>query len=149
MTLEIRLISHEDVLGRADLLEDHYQELATDKARMQLAPHEEAYANAAENDLIFTLGVFDRGEMVGYSVNFVHPNLHYRHLVVCENDVLFLAKPYRNAGTGSQLIAATEEEAKKRGAGFVLWHAKPNTPLQFLLTSLGHGVQDIIFSRGL
>lgn len=149
MSLPIRPIAHTEVLARPDLLEAHYEELATDKARMELAPLTEMYDFSALNGGLFCLGMFDHGEMIGYSVNFVSQALHYRHLRVCQNDVLFLAKAYRSAGNGKALIDATEAAARERHAGLMLWHAKPNTPLDALMQALGNGVQDIVYSKGL
>lgn len=149
MPVEIKPAPFQEVLDRLDLLEAHYQELATDKARMELAPFHEAYAGLDAAGALFVLGVYDLGELVGYSANFLTQAMHYRHLRVCQNDVLFLAKAYRSGRIGLQLIEATELEAKARGAGLMLWHAKPATALDALLQRRGYGVQDIVYSRGL
>jgi GNAT superfamily N-acetyltransferase len=137
------------VLDRMDMLADHYEELATDKSRMELAPWVEAYAKLDAEGALFTVGAIDQGELIGYSANFVSPAMHYRHLSMCQNDVLFVAKPYRSGRLGLQLIAATEAEAKRRGAGMMLWHAKEGTALDKLLRRKGYRVQDVVYSRGL
>lgn len=147
--LDIRPISIREVLGRSDLLDEHYQELATDKALMRLDPRHDIYCSTEDADGLFVLGAFEGPNLVGYSVNFVHPHLHYQSLTVAENDVLFLALEHRNAGAGRQIIAATEAEAKARGARLVMWHAKPGTALERLLSVDGYRVQDVVFSRGL
>lgn len=147
--LEVRPISFLEVAAREDLLEAHYDELATDKLRMVLAPDLARYQAIDDQGLLLSLGMFDGEEMVGYSVGIVTTSLHYSALTMYQNDVLFLAKDHRNAGVGKHLIDATEAAARARGAGMVLWHAKPNTPLFFLLTHLAYVTQDVIFGRGL
>lgn len=148
--LIIRPMPFAALLERGDLLEAHYQELATDKGRMQLAMHEDAYAAMDAAGGLFCLGVYDFGELVGYSVNFLSAAMHYRHLTVCQNDLLLIAKAYRIGRIGLKLIDATEAEAKVRGAGLMLWHAKEGTSLDKLLRRRrAYRVQDVIHSRGL
>lgn len=148
-TLEIRPISFRDVAEREDLLEAHYDELATDKLRMVLAPDLARYQMLEDQGAILGLGLYDGEEMVGYSIGIITTSLHYSALTFYQNDVLFLAVAHRNAGAGKHLIDATEAAAKARGAGMALWHAKPATPLFFLMSHLGYATQDIIFGRGL
>lgn len=147
--LTIRAMPFGELLERPDLLGAHYEELATDKSRMQLAMHEDAYAAMDAAGGLFCLGVYDYGELVGYSVNFLSAAMHYRHLTVCQNDLLLIAKAYRIGRIGLKLMAATEVEAKARGAGLMLWHAKEGTNLDKLLRRRGYGVQDIVYSKGL
>lgn len=147
--LEVRPISFREVAAREDLLEAHYDELATDKLRMVLAPDLARYQAIDDQGLLLSLGMFDDEEMVGYSVGIVTTSMHYSALTFYQNDVLFLAKDHRNAGAGKKLIDDTEAAAKARGAGMVLWHAKPDTPLFFLLSHLGYLTQDVIFGRAL
>lgn len=147
--LEIRPISFREVAAREDLLEAHYDELATDKQRMVLDPDLARYQQLEDQGVLLGLGLYDREAMVGYSVGIITTSMHYRALTFYQNDVVFLEKAYRNLGAGKQLIDATEAAAKARAAGMVLWHAKPGTPLFFLMTALGYATQDVIFGRGL
>lgn len=147
----IHLMEYGEAIALAEpLLRSHWQELATDKELMVLAPASEVYEELDRSGTLFVLGLFRDGDMVGYSANIVHPHLHYSGLIVCQNDVIFVDPDYRNGGDGVRLLAATEREARKRGARLILMHAKPDTPFDALLRRLkGYRVQDVIHSRRL
>lgn len=149
MSIEIRevtgiaeLIQANEALGR-----EHYEEIALNKVVMQYAPDAERFALLEKAGALVTLAAFDGERIVGYSVNIVSPHLHYKHLVVLHNDMLYIAQAYRRGRLGLRLIAATREAAIKRGAQMITWHAKENTALASLLPKLGCKVQDILFSE--
>lgn len=147
--LETRIISFRDVAERMDLLEAHYEELATDKELMALDPDLAKYATIEANGMGLGIGLYDHGELVGYSYGCVTQSMHYKALTIYQNDVVFLAKAYRDLGNGTRLINNTVEHAQLRGARLILWHAKPDTPLEALLALMGYDVQDVIYSKGL
>ena len=130
------------------LLEAHREELTTHKHIMQLKPDVSRYKLLEDAGKLISLGVYeDDGTPIGYSINFLHANLHYSGLMMIQNDILFLDKKHRRGSIGVQILKKTEEIAKERGAMFALYHAKPNTPFQALLQKMGYDVQDIIFSK--
>lgn len=138
--------------GRVDefwaLLEKHWHEVARNKQVMVLKPDRERYLQLeAQGGLLCLAAVDPDGEVVGYSVNFIGPHIHYVDLVVCNNDVLFLREDLRPSPIGLRLLKDTERLAKARGARLMLWHAKEDTALATIMPRLGYGVQDIIFSK--
>ena len=143
-----------NLLDRIDecwgLLEAHWHEIARNKQVMVLNPDRERYAQLQEQGALLTLAVLDPdGEIVGYSVNFFGPHIHYADLIVCNNDLLFLREDLRPSRIGLQLLKETERAATARGARLMLWHAKENTALAKIMPRMGYGVQDIIFSKQL
>lgn len=130
----------------AALQREHYEELATDKAAMVLAPDVEQYRRIEQAGLLFAVIAYEGEQIVGYSVNVLSTNLHYAALVMAQNDVLFVSKAHRAGRMGMRLIAMTQTLAAKCGARLMLWHAKENTPLASILPRLGCKVQDIIYS---
>lgn len=144
--IDIRPISHRMVLESDTLLAAHWEEVAKNKDLMVLKPNEANYDLAAANGQVFTLGVFDGEQLIGYSLNFFGQHLHYSELTVAENDVIYLVPEYRNAHVGALLIEQTELEAMRLGARLMLWHAKESTPLASILTRRCD-VQDIVFSK--
>ncbi len=129
------------------LLQAHRDELATNQRLMQLAPNVDAY-RALENTRSLLALVAYRGEtIVGYSINFIGPHLHYSGLRYAHNDALYVAPAHRGGRLGVKLMRATENLACARGARMMMWHAKPGTVLEQLLPRLGYGVQDVIFSK--
>lgn len=134
------------------LLEAHWQEIALNKRVMRLDPDWHRYYALEEQGSLLTLIACppeDEEHLVGYSVNFLQPHLHYRDLFTCANDVLFVTKEQRRTGLGPRLILATETAAIDHGAKFIMWHAKQSTALDALLPKMGYGVQDIVYSKEL
>lgn len=131
------------------LFQEHYEEVAKNKDVMKLKPHMEMYNALLSNDSVFIVGAADGEDLIGYSVNFIQPHLHYADLIYCQNDLLFITKEFRNSKAGLKLIKLTEEYAKRQGAQLMLWHAKQDTALDKLMPRLGCKVQDIIYSKEL
>lgn len=133
-----------------DMLRAHYDEVALHKDLMVLRPRWEVYHLMQEAGTLFALGARVDGLLVGYSASFIADHLHYASLRYAQNDVLFVAPEHRKTRLGIRLISETETEAKARGARMMLWHAKPQTPLDFLLSrSDRYSVQDVIYSKRL
>jgi GNAT superfamily N-acetyltransferase len=117
---------------------------------MVLKPDLDRYAQMEADGALMCLAVVDPDNaIVGYSVNFVGPHLHYADLIVCNNDLLFLREDLRASKVGMRLMRETERAAAERGARLMLWHAKEGTALASILPRMGYGVQDIIFSKEL
>lgn len=138
-----------DFIDQAESLQrEHWEELAKHKGLMVLAPDRALYERM--EPLTVALGLFDRDNFVGYSVNFFcehHP--HYRGLSILQNDVLFVSQSYRLGGAGIRLIRATEDAGRARGASLMVWHAKPDTDLEHILPRMGCQVLDVLFSKEL
>ena len=147
MAIPREIVASEWIDRAWPLLEEHYAELATVPDIMLLKPDVERYQTLEANNSIFAIGMFDKEELVGYSVNIVCTNLHYGDLLMCQNDLLFVRKSHRRGMTGMRLITATERAAKERGVKMMLWHAKPGTTLDRMLPRLGYGIQDVIYSQ--
>ncbi|HCE08099.1 MAG TPA: hypothetical protein DEQ40_05770 [Oxalobacteraceae bacterium] len=137
------------IAASEDLQREHWEELATNKQLMVLNPFAERYAQLEAAGILFALVAYDEDRIIGYSVNFLHHNLHYSALLMAQNDLLFVAKAHRTGRTGLRLMQETERVAAEHGAKMMLWHAKPDTPLHKILPRLSYGVQDIIFSKEL
>lgn len=148
--LTIREIVASEWIDRAwPLLAEHREELATNKALMQLNPARESYQALEAVDQLLTLGMFEGDELVGYSVNVIAQNLHYADVRVCQNDLLFLRADLRNGRNGLALLGETVQRAHERGCSLMLWHAKPDTALAKMLPKLGYQVQDVVYSKEL
>ncbi len=131
------------------LLNEHWEELATNKELMTLKPDLERYRILEEMGLFVALFAYANGKLIGYSGNVIVQNLHYSDLTMFQNDVLFISKEYRNSTIGLKLIKETERIAKEKGAKLMLWHAKENSPFAHILPKMGCKVQDIIYSKAL
>lgn len=146
-------ITEEPIAGMLEhelwpLLQDHREELTTDKALMELAPDVERYQQAEEIGALFSLVARVGPQIVGYSINFVGPHLHYSKLRYAHNDVLFVSKTHRST-VGVRLLTATRRAAKAHGAQIMTWHAKPGTPLEKILRRQQCRLQDLLFTERL
>jgi len=128
------------------LLEEHREELMTNEDLMILKPNVELYKALENANSLISIVAFDGDRIIGYSVSFVSPNLHFSDLLLCSNDVLFVTKEHRG-NVGLKLMRMTERLAKERGCGMILWGTKPNTPLAGILPRLKYKVQDIVYSK--
>ena len=131
----------------ASLLAQHVDELTTHKHLMKLSPAIEAYEAMEDAGALMSLFAYDDDELIGYSINFLSPHMHYSDVITCQNDVLYLNKEHRKGKVGLMMIRKTEQLAKERGVHLILMHAKPDTKLESLLPMLGYGVQETTFLK--
>ena len=129
------------------LFEDHWDEVASHKEIRSLNIHLEAYKQLNDLNLLICIGAFEDDVIVGYSVNFLAVDLHDCTKVISQNDAIYVDPKYRKGSVGIKLIKAIEKESADRGATFVNWHAKVNTPLDHVLEKLGYGVKEIIYAK--
>lgn len=126
------------------LLRAHYDEIAKFKDLAILDPALERYrALEAEGQLI-TLLAYVGDQLAGYCCSIVQNNLHYKGLVFCQNDVLYVAPEFRGGRIFILLRRETKFRASEMGAKLMLWHSKLGTTLDALLERMGAEVLDII-----
>lgn len=143
----IEIKATEKIQETWELLEQHREELTTNKDIMVLNPNIEMYKIMEDKGMLFTLALYDNENIVGYSVNILGNNLHYSDLLISQNDVLFVAKKYRKSTWGLKLIQETEKIAKEKGAKLISWHGKSDTSFSELMPKIGYKIQDITFSK--
>lgn len=129
------------------MLPAHREELTTNKELMKINPDMETYAALQGLGKLLSVGVFDDEKMVGYSINIVHPMLHYADVLTCQNDLLYVDMKYRRGVIGLKLMRETERLARERGCQMVTWHAKFGTPLFAILEKLKYRKQEAVYSR--
>lgn len=131
------------------LLEAHWHESARNKHLMVLKPDVPRYQALEDSGALLALVAYVDDTIVGYSVNIIAPHLHYADLLCAHNDLLFVAKEYRESALGLKLIRDTERACKARGVHLMLWHAKEETTLANILPKMGCRVQEIIYTKEL
>lgn len=145
----IRDLTAHDLAIHSDLFTPHYNEVAKNKEVMVLHPDYEKYYELEKLGALMILGVDYGNNLVGYSLNFIHHNLHYSALKVCQNDLLFLLPAHRASTAGLRLLKETEQRATRHGCKLMLWHAKQGSSLDLILQRRKYPVQDIIYSKQL
>lgn len=146
MSYDIRLIPVRTIALCTWLTRAHYEEVSS-KERI-LSVDWCRYQALEAADKLFALAACEDGEPVGYSVNLVDRTIHYE-LVSCYNSALFVHPDYRVTPLGLRLMAETKRAAAERGATLMLWHAKPGSQLDKLLTRKRLKVQDIVYQEQL
>lgn len=134
------------------LLVDHREELTTNKVLMKLNPDVARYREAEAAGWGLTIVARDGERIVGYSINFVAPHIHYKDVLMVYNDALWTAHSHR-ALIGAQLMDETKIAGRARGARLMAWHAKPDTTLDRVLKIRVRRkrarVQDIVYTEEL
>ena len=147
MQFTIKEVGIVEINSMGSLVKAHYDEVAKNKSVMILKPDMDKYQTLEKAGKLLSLAAFVNDKIVGYSVNIVDNHIHYADLTFCINDVLFVDPVYRNGRCGLMLIKQTEQMAKARNAGLILWHAKSGTALDMIMPKIGYSIQEIIYSK--
>lgn len=131
------------------LLQMHRDELASMKHLMELVPYKAAYRALEDSGALLALIAYRDGEIVGYSINFIGPHLHYSGLRYAHNDALFVRPDLRGSRLGIRLMRETERRAAQKGARLMMWHAKPDSALERILPRMGYVVEETAFCKEL
>lgn len=143
--LTIREIQAAEHIGKVQrLLAENWAETGFD---FDLCPDGEMMRRLQEADLLFVLGAFDDGELVGYSSALISPHTYNPSIVCCNSDALFVRRAWRPRGVGARLILETERVAKEKGASRMLWHTRAGTPLAAALERRGYEPADVIVMK--
>jgi GNAT superfamily N-acetyltransferase len=129
------------------LLREHYNEIAHDKHSIPLAPSRARYEALEHAGELFALGARIEGALIGYSVFFVKPHIHYATTLVAVNDVLFVAREYRNTLVGMRLISESEKKLRERGVVKLVWHIKPEHDWSAILARRGYMPVETIYGK--
>lgn len=106
------------------LLLRHWDEIALKDMCGPLDINEDAYRRLDAAGILALTVVRDEGHAIGYAAYFIIPNLHYRHLVMAEPDVFFLAPEHRKGTTGLRLLKAAEASLIERGVTTIVQRVK-------------------------
>lgn len=112
-------------------------------------PDVDAYQRMFDLGIVFAVGAFHEGEIIGYCTVCVVPHAHNPAVLCASNDALYVDPEYRNGTAAPRLIKAAEEEAKQRGASRFTWHCRAGTPLAETLARHGYTPVDIVVMKGL
>lgn len=146
--VEFAVEKYEDVIGEIrPLLELHYEEIASFRDKVPLDPDYERYRQAEEMGRLLIIAARREGALVGYSIFFLSPHMHYQSTVFAMNDIVFLHPDERSGGTGVRLIKESERIVRERGAALISWHIKPVNDFSPLLERLGYVHHEIIMAK--
>lgn len=143
--LVIREIQAAEYIGKVQhLLTENWAETGFD---FDLRPDVAMIRRLQDMGLLFVLGAFDGGELVGYSSAMVAPHTYNPAIICCNSDALFVRRAWRKTSAGARLIAETERVAAEKGACRMLWHTRAGTPLAAALARRGYQPADVIVMK--
>lgn len=128
------------------LFETHWAEISHYKD-IRLNPDYESYLSSEENLRCFTSR--KDGLLIGYSIYFVRPNLHYKDSLQAVQDVLFILPEYRHGRIGITLIKFCDEDLKREGVQVVYHHVKAAHNFGPMLERLGYEMIEYIYAKRL
>ena len=124
------------------LLKLHYEELTQNKDRIKLDPRWDEYAALERIGQLMVYTSRADGALIGYAAFFLNRHLHYAGWLAAINDVIFLHPEHRKGSTGVRLIRFCEAQAKAAGAHELVFHVKPGTVMEKLITAMGYGLKE-------
>lgn len=119
------------------LWRNHYEEIALDRDKIQLAPHLEVYHAMASVGGVHVVVARSQGRIIGYHISFVRPHLHYRYSLTAHTDVFWIDPMFRKGMTGIKLFKEAEKTLKARGVQKIFTACKLGLDLGPIFERLG------------
>lgn len=135
----------------AALCDEYRAESLRNPHMLGALPDRDGYARMVEVDagMLFPLGVFVDGELVGLCAVMVTPVLHFGGKRIATTETLFVAQAHRAGGLGLRLLREAEAVAVEQGAQGLYVSCPDGSRLQQILPRVGYTVTNQIFYRGL
>ena len=129
------------------MFEKHWEEVAINKDKIKLNPDYKQYETLQELGTLALFTARDDGKLVGYSVFFMVPHLHYSDHRFAMNDIIFLMPEYRATMLGAQLVQFAEDELKSVGIDYISYHFKTHLPYGKGLEFMGYEHSENLFGK--
>lgn len=129
------------------LLVQHYEEIAAYQDRIELAPDWSKYYALEEQGILKIATVRDSGELVGYYICLVLPNLHYSKDLYSVNDIVLIKPEYRNQMVGVGLFKFVEGWMHQLGVSVMTMHMKTKQPFDKLCEGLGWDYMERLYTK--
>jgi len=129
-----------------DLFEQHWEEVygvTERRANIML----NIYGAMEDAGMAFGLFAYFDMQVVGYSINFISPNIHSAGRISCNNDALYVDPFFRDTPLGLRLIRKTEQRARDKGADMMVWNAPLNTNLIKILPRMKYKAIEQVFIK--
>jgi GNAT superfamily N-acetyltransferase len=131
----------------APLLPRHWEELALEKDKVPLDPNWRRYAELDAVGAISLVTMRQSGRLVGYSIMFVMPGLHYMGCLEARMDIFWVAPEVRGRMGGLRLFRAHERELRRRGVKRIYAGSKLHKDSSRLFVALGYTPIETWFSK--
>jgi hypothetical protein len=114
---------------------------------MVLNPDLETYNALDAQGKLITVCARDNDRLVGYIVFIVAPHLHYKDVIVGNEDLHFLLPEYRKGRVGINLLKAGEEAMRLAGAKLIITRTKAKQDHGKIFQRLGYSLQDHVYTK--
>lgn len=131
------------------LLPLHYEELALNKAEVPLDPQFDVYLAHEEQGKLLVLALRESGNLIGYFIGFVAPDLHYRTCLTCRMDIFYVVPEWRGHGAGMILFREVEAELRRRQVKRIFAGSKLHKDASWLFERLGYTEVERYYSKWL
>jgi GNAT superfamily N-acetyltransferase len=149
VTFAVEPLVSDDQKVFAELQEAHYREVAAFRSVLdRLNPDWEKYQAMEKNGRLHLVKAraWNRA-LVGYSAHMVYTALHYKHVLVAEDDVQFLTPTMRGRGIGKAMRQFACDTLKARGVQLVLARFKVAHPHDKHITELGYEPMETVWAK--
>ena len=116
--------AHDLLKELSPLLIAHWEEIGTLKDKIPLSPDFERYLKLQDAGLLLCVSARKEKELIGYSMMFISPSLHYSKNVFAVNDVVYIKPEHRKGFLGIKLMKFVEQELRMIGVSKVYYHIK-------------------------
>jgi GNAT superfamily N-acetyltransferase len=127
------------------LIKEHWDEVVRDSRPLE--PYWDFYRYAEDTGNLVCFLARDEGDVVGYTVFFLQPDLHSRNVKIASNNTVFLKKDCRKNGVGKAFLEYCDEELEKMGVQRIAWHMTPIVDFSGLLKTMGYRHFATIYTR--
>jgi len=129
------------------LFEKHWEEVAICKEKIKLNPDYAKYKAMQGTGMLAMFTARDEGRLVGYSVFFMMPHMHYQDHTFAMNDIIFLLPEYRDTMIGAELVTFAEAQLKTVGVSYISYHFKAHLPFGKGFKFLGYDHAENMFGK--
>lgn len=129
------------------MLEQHYLEVAMYQDHIKLNPDWQGYENMEDMDLMYIFTMRDDEKLVGYSVFFITPHLHYQDHEYAVNDIVYIDPEYRGTEHTPNFFMYCQDEMKDNGASVITYHMKVFKPFHTLMEILGYDHAEHLYMK--
>lgn len=131
----------------APMLDAHYEEVAMYQDHIELNPQWEMYENLELMDRLFIFTMRDEGKLIGYSVFFLNPHMHYADHEFAMNDIVYIDPDRRGTEETVNFFKWCEKHMRDCGTSVISYHMKVYKPFQTLMTILGYDHAEHMYTK--
>ena len=129
------------------MLLEHWEEVAMYKDKIDFSPDYNKYFSMCDMGFIRLYTMRDNGKLVGYSLFFTMPHLHYSKDMFAVNDVVFVDPEYRLPFITPAFFNYVEEQLSRLGMSVITYHMKVYKPFEKLMNGLQYNFTEHLYTK--